>query len=165
MLAAGGALAGVLALAALVLAVTPAGWPVVLVTWLLLGAGYSLILTPIGRLIRRSAGPADLPILFAAQFAISHAGWLVTYLLAGFLGSVAGMPATMLILGAITLGGLVQARRTWPANDGEILDHVHDDFDPGHPHLHDAIPHRQGWRHEHTYVIDHNHSRWPASHH
>jgi hypothetical protein len=132
------------------------------VSWVLLGIGYSLILTPVGRLIRRSATPADLPVLFAAQFAISHAGWLITYLLAGFVGSVAGMPVTMLVLSAITIGGLIQARRTWPAYDVETIEHIHDDLDPDDPHLHDAIPHQHGWRHEHTYVIDHIHPRWPA---
>lgn len=162
MLAASGALAGVLAVAAVL--ITPGGWPVVLVSWVLLGIGYSLILTPVGRLIRRSAKPADLPTLFAAQFAISHAGWLVTYLLAGFLGAVAGMPVTMLVLSAITIGGLLQARRTWPADDVETIAHIHDDLDPDDPHLHDAIPHQEGWRHEHTYVIDRIHPRWPASH-
>lgn len=32
-----------------------------------------------------------LPALFAAQFSLSHAGWLFTYPLAGWLGSTAGM--------------------------------------------------------------------------
>nr|WP_042178136.1 MFS transporter [Kibdelosporangium sp. MJ126-NF4]CEL12997.1 Probable NreB protein [Kibdelosporangium sp. MJ126-NF4]CTQ98683.1 Probable NreB protein [Kibdelosporangium sp. MJ126-NF4] len=164
MLTASGGLVGVLALAAVLLAGTSLGWPVVLVSWLLLGTAYSMVLTPVGRLIRRSASPADLSTLFAAQFAISHAGWLITYLLAGFLGSFAGMPVTMLVLGAITLGGVLQARATWPANDVETLDHVHDNLNDDHPHLHDAIPHHQGWRHEHTYVIDHIHRRWPANH-
>nr|CEL13420.1 Probable NreB protein [Kibdelosporangium sp. MJ126-NF4]CTQ99109.1 Probable NreB protein [Kibdelosporangium sp. MJ126-NF4] len=45
----------------------------------------------------------------------------------------------MLVLAAITLGGVLQARATWPANDVETLEHVHDDLDDGHPHLHDAI--------------------------
>ncbi|ONI81408.1 MFS transporter [Actinosynnema sp. ALI-1.44] len=161
MLTACGALAGMLVLTAALLSL---GWLMVLVSWLLLGFGYSLALTPVGRLIRRSAGPADLPTLFAAQFAISHAGWLITYLVAGSLGSVAGMPVTMLILGAITLGGVLQARRAWPADDRETLEHVHDDLDDEHPHLHDAIPHQQGWRHEHAYVIDRIHPRWPANH-
>lgn len=160
MLAASAALAAVLVLTAAVLT----AWPIVLLSWLLLGIGYSLVLTPVGRLIRRSARPADLPMLFAAQFAISHAGWLITYLLAGFLGSVAGMPLTMVFLAAIAFGGLLQARRTWPAHDVETLEHVHGDLDDDHPHLHDAIPHQQGWRHEHTYVIDHIHPRWPVDH-
>lgn len=46
---------------------------------LLVGLGYSAVLTPSGRLLRRSAHAQDRPALFAAQFALSHACWLVTY--------------------------------------------------------------------------------------
>src|SRR5829696_8408371 len=48
-------------------------WPALLVSWTLLGLGYYSILTPTGRLLRRSARPADRPAVFAAQFALSHA--------------------------------------------------------------------------------------------
>ncbi len=34
-----------------------------------------------------SGHPEDRPFLIAAQFALSHAGWLVTYPLAGWLGA------------------------------------------------------------------------------
>lgn len=46
--------------------------------WFLLGAGYSLALTPSGRLLRRSAHAEDRPAVFAAQFALSRACWLIT---------------------------------------------------------------------------------------
>jgi len=39
--------------------------PVLLVTWAVLGLGYSAILTLTGRLLRRSAQPPDRPPLFA----------------------------------------------------------------------------------------------------
>jgi hypothetical protein len=60
-------------------------WPVLLGAWLLVGLGYSAVLTPSGRLLRRSAHAEDRPALFAAQFALSHACWLVTYPLSGWL--------------------------------------------------------------------------------
>lgn len=41
-------------------------WPVLLGAWLLVGLGYSAVLTPSGRLLRRSARAADRPALFAA---------------------------------------------------------------------------------------------------
>ncbi len=47
--------------------------------WFILGLGYSLTQTPSGRLLRRSAQPEDRPAIFAAQFALSHACWLITY--------------------------------------------------------------------------------------
>ena len=51
------------------------GWFILLGAWLLVGLGYSAVLTPSGRLLRRSAHAGDRPALFAAQFALSHAGW------------------------------------------------------------------------------------------
>uniref|UniRef100_UPI0035B3BBC4 MFS transporter n=1 Tax=Tabrizicola sp. TaxID=2005166 RepID=UPI0035B3BBC4 len=52
--------------------------------WALIGFGFSLTQTPIGRIINRSAREADRGAVFAAQFALSHACWLVTYPLAGW---------------------------------------------------------------------------------
>jgi predicted MFS family arabinose efflux permease len=55
------------------------GLPGLLAIWLVIGVGASLVQTPAGRLLRRSADAADRPALFAAQFALSHACWLLTY--------------------------------------------------------------------------------------
>lgn len=63
------------------------GWRAILVFWLALGAGYAAIVTPTGRLLRLSSSDADRPALFAAQFALSHACWLITYPMAGWLGA------------------------------------------------------------------------------
>ena len=54
-----------------------------IVLWAVIGFGFSLTQTPIGRIINRSAREADRGAVFAAQFALSHACWLVTYPLAG----------------------------------------------------------------------------------
>ena len=135
-------------------------WPALLATWALLGLGYSAVQTPTGRLLRRSAQPADRPALFAAQFALSHACWLITYPLAGWLGSTAGMPTTLLVLGGLTLLGAGLAASLWPADDPEEIAHAHPDLSPDHPHLHE---HRgQGHRHAHAFVIDELHREWPA---
>ena len=48
-----------------------------LAIWFLIGVGSSLVQTPGGRLLRRSAHEEDRPALFAAQFALSHACWLL----------------------------------------------------------------------------------------
>lgn len=61
-------------------------WPGLLLIWLLLGLGYSAVQTPAGRFLRRSVQAEDRPAVFAAQFALSHACWLITYPLAGWLG-------------------------------------------------------------------------------
>ncbi|WP_156757460.1 MFS transporter [Actinokineospora pegani] len=108
--------AGVLGAALFALAAlyaTAPALPTVLIGWLVLGTAYSLVLTPVGRLIRRSAEERELPALFAAQFALSHAGWLVTYLLAGALGAALSPPWTMAALGVVAVGGLAFGARTW----------------------------------------------------
>lgn len=144
-------------------------WPGLLATWALLGLGYSAVLTPTGRLLRRSAQAADRPALFAAQFALSHACWLVTYPLAGWLGTKAGMPTTLLVLGAVTLVAAGLAVVLWPADDPEILAHAHPDLAPDHPHLREGHTDGErprsgdGPRHAHAFVIDDLHQRWPAA--
>ena len=94
------------------------GWPdwsVVLIWWAMLGAVTASIATPSGRLLRRSSRPKDRPAVFAAHFALSHACWLVTYPLAGFLGSAGGVGVTMIVMGVLSVGGVLVARRVWPA--------------------------------------------------
>ncbi|WP_158969047.1 MFS transporter [Chachezhania sediminis] len=133
-------------------------WPVFLALWALGGFLYSAILTPSGRLLRRSARPEDRPALFTAQFTLSHACWLIAYPVAGIGGEALGMPATLLILGAMGLAGAVLAHMTWPPHDPESLAHDHPDLAPGHPHLEAD---GQGG-HRHAFVIDDEHRRWPS---
>ncbi|MFZ5963338.1 MFS transporter [Thalassococcus sp. BH17M4-6] len=92
------------------------GWGAFLGLWVVIGALYSAVLTPSGRLLRRSAGAEDRPALFAAQFALSHACWLLTYPLAGWAGATLGMGAALLILAILALAGLALACRVWPAD-------------------------------------------------
>src|SRR5690606_6158239 len=73
----------VLLTVALLLAQLEPAYGAALVLWLLLGAGSSLVQTPSGRLLRRSSHTEDRPALFSAQFALSHACWLITYPAAG----------------------------------------------------------------------------------
>ncbi|MDF1610064.1 MFS transporter [Hoeflea sp. YIM 152468] len=135
-------------------------WSGFLLIWALSGIFYSAILTPSGRLLRHSAHPDDRPALFAAQFTLSHLGWLATYPIAGWAGSVLGLPEAMAILGAIALAGLVLAVLAWPADDARVLEHEHRDLPPEHPHLR-AHP-APGARHRHVFVIDDEHRAWPT---
>ncbi|HEY9370536.1 MAG TPA: MFS transporter, partial [Streptomyces sp.] len=148
--------------AALAVSAPDAGaWWAILAAWAAIGAACSAVLTPAGRVIRRSAADADLPAAFAAQFSLSHGCWLLTYPLAGWLGTAAGLPVTAAVLGALVLVAVGVAARTWPRRDPARLDHVHADLPPGHPHLTGALPADAGWRHGHAYVIDRHHRRWP----
>lgn len=129
--------------------------------WFLFGLGYSLAQTPSGRLLRRSANPEDRPALFAAQFALSHACWLITYPLAGWFGAKFGLPATFIALGIIAAIAVLAALWLWPAHDPDEIEHVHDALAADHPHLTDAVRAGNGHRHRHAFVIDSHHPEWP----
>lgn len=139
-------------------------WPALLATWAAFGAAGSLLLTPSGRLIRRSTTRANRTSAFAAQFSLSHGCWLLTYPLAGWLGATAGLQTAALTLGTLTLGSALLAARLWPADDGKPVEHLHPDLGPDHPHLATAQATSDGWRHSHAHVIviDTLHSRWPT---
>lgn len=132
-------------------------YSVLLPLWFALGVGYSLSQTPSGRLLRRSAQPEDRPAIFAAQFALSHACWLITYPLAGWLGAQAGMSMTFVTLALIGACAVFVASRLWPANDPEEIEHMHDNLHPDHPHLSGG-----NHRHRHAFIIDREHSQWPV---
>ncbi|MDP5215841.1 MFS transporter [Ruegeria sp. 2205SS24-7] len=91
--------------------------PMILLSgWCLIGIGYSGVMTPVGRLLRRSAPPEDRPALFAAQFTLSHACWLLAYPLTGWLLARFGPAPSFLALGVICALSLLAARRLWPPN-------------------------------------------------
>ncbi|HZX86269.1 MAG TPA: MFS transporter [Reyranella sp.] len=156
-------LAGAAVLAAgLVAGLGAESYGLLLPLWLVLGLGYSLAQTPSGRLLRRSAQPEDRPAVFAAQFALSHACWLLTYPLAGWLGATAGMKTTFFVLGAIGALAIVLAMRLWPTADENEIEHVHETLPDDHPHLTVAERTGGGHRHTHAYIIDSHHPEWPS---
>lgn len=160
-------------------ALTP-GFGVLLAVWFLLGVGLSLVQTPAGRLLQRSASTTDRPALFAAQFSLSHACWLVTYPLAGLLGAAVGLAATSVLFAALATTALLVAARAWPAHDPAVLEHTHEPQEHDHAHVHDDHHHHDhphgetedGMRHSHVhrhqrqvhahiFHIDLHHPRWP----
>lgn len=127
--------------------------------WMVLGVGYSLAQTPSGRLLRRSAHAEDRPALFAAQFALSHACWLVTYPLAGWLGANISLTASFVGLSVVAGCALAISIVIWrPAHDRELIRHSHENLPGTHTHLGG----QDGVDHEHPYVIDDQHRRWPS---
>ena len=130
-----------------------------LALWLVLGLGYSTAQTPSGRLLRRSAHPADRPAVFAAQFALSHACWLICYPLAGYLGATMGMDTAFAVMALIGVIGLGLAWRIWPKGDPTDVSHHHAGLSAGHPHLRAFGANGQ---HRHAVVIDDLHPRWPT---
>lgn len=135
-------------------------WPAFLASWALSGLLYAAILTPSGRLLRRSAHAEDRPAVFAAQFALSHACWLLTYPVAGWAGEAFGLPTALLLLGALAALGVLAALRLWPHTDTAEIAHTHPDLPRTHPHL---LRHGgAGKPHRHVFVIDDEHRVWPT---
>ncbi|MFX0538527.1 MFS transporter [Ornithinimicrobium sp. Y1847] len=91
----------------------PTQWVALLLLWGLIGAASSTILTPSARLLRRASTDATRPAVFAAQFSLSHACFLLTYPLAGLLGATLGLPAVSVLLSAIGALGALLAARAW----------------------------------------------------
>jgi MFS family permease len=150
----------VLLVAAMVIGPLASGLVGLVAIWALAGIGYSTVLTPAGRLLRRSTHAEDRPAVFAAQFALSHACWLIAYPLAGYLGASFGMPPTFLALAGLAALSVGLTLRLWPANLTDAPPHRHDDLPAHHPHL-TEVP-RQGGKHSHAFVIDALHPSWPV---
>jgi MFS family permease len=129
-------------------------WPALLMIWAAFGAACSMVLTPTGRLIRDSAPPEERTAVFAAQFSLSHGCWLLTYPLAGWLGTAAGLQWAVVSLGAIALTAGLGAIRLWPSQEPGPVEHEHSSLHAGHPHLADAVRRGGGWRHSHHYSAD-----------
>jgi MFS family permease len=170
---------GVILTVGLLLGLTDPGLLALLVVWFILGAGSSLIQTPTGRLLRRSARESDRPAIYAAQFALSHACWLIAYPLAGWIGGTLGLTAAFTVLALVALTSTAAALASWPAHDPGEVEHLHEALEHEHLHVHDAHhqhvhdgregqePHRHPHRHapvkhRHPYVIDLHHPVWPA---
>lgn len=103
-------LAGAFALLAV-----PGTWPVLLGLWVVLGAGTSMINTPSARLLRRAATDSTRSYIFTAQFSLSHACFIITYPVAGWIGAAAGQPAAAAVLAIVATISTLAAFRFWPA--------------------------------------------------
>ncbi|WTW98938.1 MFS transporter [Streptomycetaceae bacterium NBC_01309] len=87
------------------------------VVWAVIGIGMALIVTPTGSVLRASVAPNAVPEVFAAQFSLSHLAWLVTYPIAGWLGTSAGFTVTWSVLAGLAGVGTVAALLLWPRHD------------------------------------------------
>ncbi|KJQ53869.1 MFS transporter [Microbacterium sp. SA39] len=103
-------------LGALALTAFPVGdatWSLLLVTWLFLGAATSLVMTPSARLLRRASDEENRPAVFAAQFSLSHACFMITYPIAGIVGATWGLWAAAATLAVIGAAAAVAAALAW----------------------------------------------------
>ena len=147
-----------------------------LAIWFMIGLGLSLVQTPSGRIVNQSSAPTDRPSYFSAQFALSHACWMLAYPVAGQLGHLIGIETTALMLGILVTLFSIVAALVWPRNDPEVIEHSHADVSHRHQHTHDIHHdhfhnsddatedhnhHHTPLTHSHLFVIDDHHPRWP----
>jgi H+ antiporter protein len=110
---AGGAVAGLLGFFLLIDAAPT--WPVFISLWFVLGMSMSALATPMGQVIRRNVADEELGSVFAAQFSLSHACYMLTYPLAGWCGAALGLGWTSLLLALIAGFALIAAANVWPS--------------------------------------------------
>ncbi|MET4901620.1 MFS transporter [Paenarthrobacter sp. CC6] len=96
------------------LAAPGAGWWWLLALWFLLGASNSTILTPSARLLRDASTEESRPYVFTAQFSLSHACYILSYPLAGWIGAASGLGWAALGLTILAILGSVGAFLSWP---------------------------------------------------
>jgi MFS family permease len=156
------------------------GLTAMLPVWMIIGLGWSLVQTPSGRIVNRSAAPSDRSAYYSAQFALSHAAWLIAYPIAGQLGATVGLLNTALIMGGSILLFTLLAGLFWPRQDEPELIHKHELSEHRHAHTHGphhehqhsgeegpephSHPHQHPpVEHKHPFVIDEHHGEWPKA--
>lgn len=85
-------------------------WGVLLLAWAVLGAGTSLINTPSARLLLAASTEDNRPLVYTAQFSLSHACFLISYPIAGWLGTWTLVAAVSALLMVAVVAALVGGR-------------------------------------------------------
>ena len=130
--------------------------------WFILGMAYGVAQTPSGRLLRKSARTEDRPALFAANFALSHACWLLAYPVAGWVGARWGIDFAAWVLFTLCVLALGLAVLVWPAQEDSALIHTHAELSAEHHHWRElGTTGTKSQSHRHEFVIDDLHPRWP----
>ncbi|MFD5315860.1 MFS transporter [Streptomyces sp. NPDC127098] len=118
MMTGGGVLVGGTAAATALIASGLTTWTGTAIVWVVIGVGMALIVTPTGKVIRGSVVANRIPEAFAAQFSLSHLAWLITYPIAGWLGTNAGFTLAWSVLAILAAAGAAGALRLWPRHEG-----------------------------------------------
>ena len=72
------------------------------------------MLTPSARLLRDAADEATRPYVFTAQFSLSHACFILTYPVAGWIGASSGLGWSAAVLTVVAALGAGAAAVSWP---------------------------------------------------
>jgi predicted MFS family arabinose efflux permease len=89
-------------LALVAVAIAPQ-YAVVMSAWWFIGEGYSILDVRGSKLLSANSSGEERPHIYAAHFALSHAGWGLTYPLAGFLTTALGFGKTAWVFAAIMI--------------------------------------------------------------
>ncbi|MFV0408068.1 MAG: MFS transporter [Propioniciclava sp.] len=87
-------------------------WWLLLGLWIIIGAGNSMMSTPSSRLLARESDDTNRSYVYAAQFSLSHACFLLTYPIAGWLGAIS-LTLAASVLAGLAVGAAVVASRGW----------------------------------------------------
>lgn len=134
--------------------------PGMVLVWSLFGVMSSLVLTPGGLVITKSAAHSDRSAVFAAQFSLSHAGWLIAYPLAGWLAGVTSLEIALFVLSGAGALTTYAAMLLWPKEDPSERAHSHSELPRDHPHLRQITSSGALNQHVHRYHIDDLHPTW-----
>ncbi|OAK56666.1 MFS transporter [Rhodococcoides kyotonense] len=103
---------------AVVVTTGPIAWICLAVLWVGAGAAASAIGTPTARVIRRCAAADELTALFTAQFSLSHACFLLTYPIVGWVGAAAGQSVSTAISAVLATLATIAASLLWRSSEG-----------------------------------------------
>ncbi len=98
----------------------PFGWWLLLGLWFIMGAGNSMILTPSARLLRRASTDENRSFVYTAQFSLSHACYILTYPLAGWIGAKLGLNWAAATLAVVAIIGIAATGIVWPKADPTV---------------------------------------------
>ncbi|KLI07474.1 major facilitator transporter [Mycolicibacterium conceptionense] len=96
------------------------GWVSLCTLWAITGAGTSMINTPSARLLRRNSTVENRTDVFTAQFSLSHAAFLLTYPVAGWVGATLNQAVAALLLTALATLATLAAVTMWPRHGREF---------------------------------------------
>jgi predicted MFS family arabinose efflux permease len=136
-----------------------------LIAWTLAGAGQCILGIRGNELLAANSEPDERPHIYAAHFSLSHAGWGLTYPLAGFAVTALGFATSAWLFAGLLLAvslPLWVTRLRFATLHARLPDaahgHSHSAFDPPgdyhtHEHRHGDLvhshPHQHGVPHEH----------------
>lgn len=90
-------------------------------SWACFGFASTFILVPIGQLLRAETIENNRTAIFGAQFSLSHACWLITYPLLGYLLVLVGLKVSFLIIAGIVLSSTLIAWFLWYSPKGKLF--------------------------------------------